>query len=111
MKFADGTYVDLSALDNNQIRVTASIQSYVKDLDGYDFAAGEGFDGVDETIAILYTQSSGILRIRASNIRDVLTRPELKTKIILTVYIKKAGFKNTETVVSGTTLDSLITPL
>jgi len=37
MRFSDGTLVGSSALDDEQVRVTASVQSIAKDLDGYDY--------------------------------------------------------------------------
>ncbi|KKN50067.1 hypothetical protein LCGC14_0636420 [marine sediment metagenome] len=111
MYFYDGTLVASGALENNQIRVTASIQSFVKDSDGYDFESLDGYTKIETTVALLYVQSSGLLRIRADNIRNSITRPELRTKIILTVYLKKAGFRNTETSVTSSELEELLTLL
>lgn len=111
MKFFDGTLVSSTALTDNQIKVVSSIQSFVKDADGYDFESVDGYAAIEETVAILYTQSSGILRIRAANIRNLITRPELRTKLVLTVYLKKAGFNNTDQTVSDTDLNDLIVPL
>lgn len=112
MKFGDGTYVSGTAIEDNQVRVTASIQSFVKDTDGYDFASNDGYAAIDETIAILYTQTSGVLRIRAANIRNIITRPELSTKIVLTVYLKKAGFRNVgEENVNVSVVQELLVPV
>lgn len=113
MKFADGTYVGSSALEDGQVFVSSAIQSYVKNLgvgDGYDFYTGAD-DGIDEMIAILYTQSTGILRIRAANVRNISTRPELSTKIALTVYLKKAGFQNSSVTKSASETDDLLVPI
>jgi hypothetical protein len=109
MSFSDGSLVSSSALTDEQVRVTASIQSFVKDFapegvpiqDGYDYVSGDGTTKIDETIAVLYTESTGLLRIRAANIRSVSTRPELRTKIVLTVYLKKAGFQNAAQTIDG----------
>jgi hypothetical protein len=111
MVFYDGTAVSSSALTNNQVRVSAAIQSFVKDTDGYDFESLDGYTKIETTVAVLYTQSSGLLRIRADNVRNSTTRPELRTKIVLTVYLKKAGFRNTETSVTASELDDLLTLL
>lgn len=111
MSFYDGTLVANSALASDQVRVSAGIQSFVKDSDGYDFESLDGYTKVETTVAVLYTQSSGLLRIRADNIRNSTTRPELRTKIVLTVYLKKAGFRNTETSVTASELDELLTLL
>ena len=111
MKFSDSTLVASTALTNNQVKVSASIQSFVKDTDGYDFQSIDGYAAIDETIAVLYTQSTGLLRIRADNIRNISTRLELRTKIVLTVYLKKAGFQNTEQILTGAELDALLVAL
>jgi len=119
MKFSDGTLVGSTGLTSNQVKVASSIQSFVKDLaaggvpliDGYDFTSADGYTKIDETVAILYTESTGLLRIRAANVRSVSTRPELRTKVILTVYLKKAGFQNTAQVISSTDLSDFTTAL
>lgn len=108
MKFSDGSFVSASALENNQVKVVASIQSFVKDTGGDDIGSVDGNDPINETIAVLYTQSSGILRVRAANIRNISTRPELRTKISLAVYLKKAGFKNTEVSVGSDQFSDLL---
>lgn len=111
MYFSDGTVVGSTALANNQIHVSTALQSHVKDQDGYDFESADGYAAIDEVIAVLYTQSSGILRVRAGNIRNIPTRPELRTKIILTVHIKKAGFANTPITVSSQEFSDLLVPI
>jgi len=109
MTYSDGSLVTGTALANNRVKVTASVKSFVKDTDGYDFQSVDGYAAIDETIAVLYTQESGILRIRANNIRNIVTRPELRTKIVLTVYLKKAGFNNEEVQVTSSRLQELLT--
>ena len=115
LKFSDGTYVETGALESNQVFISAAIQSITKDFapgtygDGYDF--NDGYFTANETISILYTQSSGLLRIRAANIQNYASVPELSTKIVLTVYLKKAGFKNKEQNIDATTLSSLAVSL
>lgn len=109
MYFYDGTSVTSGALDANQVKIVPSVQSFVKDSDGYDFQSVDGYEAIETTVAVLYTQSSGILRIRANNVRNIVTRPELRTKIVLTVYIKKAGFINDEVVVTSSRFQELLT--
>jgi len=108
MKFSDGTFVEISALADSQIKISAGVKSFVKDTDGYDFQSVDGYAAIDEAVSVLYTQSSGILRLRAENIRNIATRPELRTKIILTVFLKKAGFQNSETLVAASRLEELL---
>lgn len=114
MMFGDGSYVSSGALEKSQIRVTASIKSWAKDLppnDGYDFESNDGYAAVQETVCALYNQISGVLRIRANNIRNLPTRPEVRTKIVLTVYLKKSGFYNQEQDIPDTKIQELLIPV
>lgn len=111
MYFYDGSLVQSGALEAGQVKVSAALQSFVKDSDGYDFQSVDGYSAIETTVAVLYTQESGILRIRANNVRNITTRPELRTRIILTVYLKKAGFKNAEVEVTSSALQELLTPV
>ena len=107
MNTEDICNLPIKDITDNQVKVTASIQSFVKDLGGSDYADAS-FD-IDETIAILYVQSSGVLRIRAANIRNLTTRSELRTKIVLDVHLKKAGFQNTDQSATGAQVTGLLT--
>ena len=116
LKFYDGTLVSSTALTDNQVRVSVAIQSLTKD--GFasnggivDQATIDGNPAIEQSISILYVQSSGLLRIRTANQRNIATRPELSTKLILTVYLKKAGFQNTEVDVSGSEFTAALLPL
>ena len=108
MSFSDGTLVTASALSDSQVHVSTAIQSHVKDLGGLDYVSPDLLDEIDEVIGVLYTQSSGILRVRAGNIINLPTRPELRTKIVLTVHLKKAGFRNTSVTVSAQEFSDLL---
>ena len=110
MKFFDGTFVSQEALENNQVMVSASIQSITKNLTWPDVSADGDIPDIDFSVSVLYVQDSGLLKFRiGSEPVSVSTRPELRTKIVLTVYLKKAGFKNTEQTISGDEIESLMT--
>lgn len=111
MKFFDGSLVGASAISNGQVKATVAIQSITKDLDGYDMLSVDGNPPIDESISLLYIQSSGLLRVRTNNIRYIGTRPELRSKIVITVYLKKSGFENTNVSVSSSEFVSLLSPL
>ena len=111
MKFYDGTTVGASALTDNQVKVTVAIQSITKDLDGYDCPALDSSLAIDESIGVLYVPTSGLLRIRSDNLRHVSTRAELRTKLIITVYLKKAGFQNTDISIDESTFTGLLSAL
>jgi len=112
MYFSDGSLVTADAITDNQIKVSAAIGSLAKnneDLDGYDFQSIDGVTTVDTSVSVLYMQEFGLLRIRAYNIKNISTVPELKTKIILTVFLKKAGFANSEVEVTPQELSDILT--
>jgi len=110
MMFFDGTLVGTYALANNQVRVSAGIQSIAKEYGNFiDVPAGDSYGEVGNAIGVYYIQTSGILRINTGNIDNTATRPELRTKVVLTVYLKKAGFRNAEQVVFAAVLAPLIT--
>lgn len=128
MMFSDGSFVSSSAINDNQIRFEVSIGSHVKNLanaaldeTGLGYADGYGvdFDGyndgygsnADEAIGAYMEHSSGILRIRAFNIVRNELFPELRTRILVTVSLKKAGFKSEEVYVDTTSLAQLIEPI
>ncbi|MFA5023426.1 MAG: hypothetical protein WC523_00515 [Patescibacteria group bacterium] len=99
MKFYDGTYVGADALNDNQVRVSVGLQSLSADSPAYVTTCG-----------LLYTQSTGLLRINIIDANYSSISPELRTKIILTVYLKKAGFLNTEANMTGAELADAIVP-
>jgi hypothetical protein len=111
MKFYDGTLVGSSALTDNQVKVTVAIQSITKDRDGYDQQNIDSDSAIDESISILYVPTSGLLRIRSDNLRHVDTRAELRTKLIITVYLKKAGFQNADASIDESTFTGLLSAL
>lgn len=93
MKFSDDTFVSSSAITNNQIKFEVSISSYSKLLDGYDGYASDSLD-VNEAIGTYIDHSTGLLRINADNITYNVLYPQLRTRILVAVSLKKAGFKS-----------------
>ena len=113
MSFSDGTLVSSTAINNNQVRFEVSIASHVKDLDGYDFDGyNDGYgSNADEAIGTYMEHDSGILRIRAYNIVRNEFFPELRSRILVAVSLKKAGFKDAEVYVNSTDLVQLLEPI
>lgn len=84
-KFADCSTVGSDALLKNQLRFEVSIQS-----DGY---TNEDWFGIN------IDQSTGLMTLTVNNIDHSLVWSELRTKILITVYLKKAGWNNNPLVV------------
>lgn len=93
-KFADCTTVSAAALVSNQVRFDVSIQSIYPNFDGYTLDDGYGII-IDDIIGINIDQSTGIMTLSAKDIDHSTVYPELRTKILITVYLKKSGWNNT----------------
>jgi hypothetical protein len=96
-KFADCTTVQADALLRNQLRFAVSIQSIFLNQDGYDID-GYGII-VDNTIGVNMDQTTGLMILTMNDISNSALYAELKTKILITVYLKKAGWNNVPLVV------------
>jgi hypothetical protein len=108
VKFADCSFVDSSALTNNQIRFGVAIQSICPSLDGYDSTDGFGII-IDNIIGINIDQTTGILTVGLKDVNNSVVYQELRTKIQITVYLKKSGFNNTPLVVHYNQVAGLFT--
>jgi hypothetical protein len=96
-KFADCTTVQSDALLRNQLRFAVSIQSIFPNQDGTDID-GYGII-VDNTIGVNMDQTTGLMILTMNDISNSALYVELKTKILITVYLKKAGWNNVPLVV------------
>ena len=92
MKFSDCSNITAAAIANNQLRFSVAIQSYSPNLDGNSPVNGFGII-VDPNIGV-YMSSNAVLYFSVANLVDSNIDLMLKTKIQITVYAKKAGWKN-----------------
>ena len=112
MRYGDGTLVSSAALINNQVKFAVSIGSHVKNVSGDDgYVDFDGYnDGyganADEVIGTYIDHDTGLLRIRAFNIVNNQFFPELRTRILIEVSLKEAGFINSPVEIDSTTLAS-----
>lgn len=106
MKFADCSTVQADALARNQVRFGVALSAFSPNLDGYD-EDGYGLI-VDDIIGVYMDHTNGILTL---TIKDLDVDPIYKTlvtKIQITVYLKKAGWKNNVLVVDDTEIVGLL---
>jgi hypothetical protein len=104
-KFADCTTVQAGALARNQLRFGVSIQSIFPNQDGYDV---DGFGiVVDNIFGVHMDQTTGLMTLTISDISNSVLFPDLRTKILITVYLKKAGWNNTPLVVPNNQISGL----
>lgn len=107
MRFADCSFVSLQGLTKDQIRFSVAVRSYSPQISGED---GDGITGVivDGKIGVSIEPSSGILTLNFSNLYEDPVLQTLKTRIQITVYLKKAGFNNTPLVINSTKVQNLL---
>ena len=98
MKFSDCSSVQVDALIRNQLRFGVAIQSIYPNLDGYSVDDGYGVI-IDNIIGIDMDQTTGILKLSMRDINHSSVHTDWRTKIQITVYMKKAGWNNTPLVV------------
>jgi hypothetical protein len=117
MRFSDNSLVAATALSNNQVRLQVAVGSHVKDVSGIDgYVDFDGYnDGyganADEVIGTYLDHTTGLLRIRAFNVIENEFFPELRTRILVTVFLKQAGFINSPVSVSSTDTTSALGPI
>jgi len=88
MKFADGTYVQSSDFSVGRVKIAPSIQSTASNFTSTP---------IEDVVGMYYDPSTSLMTLHLSNLLDdgYETRPALSTKILVSVYLKKAGFANT----------------
>jgi len=99
MRFADGSFVDLLALEKDQVRFGISITSYVPQANSLTDYVGASFD-----------PASGTLRL-AFNSLNTVSQPtdSVLSKIQMTAYLKKAGFNNIPLTLTNAQVENLLT--
>ena len=107
MRFADCSTVSLDALNDEQLRFSVSLRSFSPGIDGINI---DGYEGVivDGKIGISIDTSTGILTLNFNNLYEDAILQTLKTRVQITVYLKKAGFNNAPLVVDSTQIQNLL---
>lgn len=108
-RYSDCTTVQSEDLALNRVRFEVSIQAFYPNIDGYD---SDGYDGygiiVDPIIGVYMDQQTGILKM---SLKDLAVDPVYKTlvtKVTITVFLKKAGWKNQVIKVSPDEIQGII---
>jgi hypothetical protein len=99
MRFSDCSTVQSDAFAKNQIRFGVSVQSIYPSLDGYDID-GYGII-IDNIIGVNVDPNTGIMTLSAMDVDYDPVYAELRTKILVTVYLKKGGWNNTPITISA----------
>ncbi|HEY5267785.1 MAG TPA: hypothetical protein VII94_01470 [Candidatus Saccharimonadales bacterium] len=93
MRFADCSYVSKNAFTNDQIRVTASVQSFSPNTNGL---SSDGYYGaiVDGKMGVSLNPKTGFLTLNFTNLYQDPVLTTLSTKVLVSIYLKKSGFNN-----------------
>jgi hypothetical protein len=91
MRYADRSYVQLGDFAAGRVRITAAIQSHANEYFG-------PFSGsFEDIVGTYYDPSTSLLMLRMENLLDDgygNLLPSQATRVLVTVYLKKAGFAN-----------------
>ncbi len=101
MRFADSSFADMFALQNQQIRFNVAVQSFSPNLDGY-------IDALEGRMGIYMNHTSGMLTINFSELYEDSVLQTLSTKIQIIVYLKKSRFNNSNLFVDSEKLKNLL---
>lgn len=107
MRFADCSTVGLTALADEQIRFAVSVRSFspqINGVDGYDISGII----VDGKIGVSLDPETGILTLNFANLYEDPVLQTLKTRVQITVFLKKAGFNNSSLIVDSTRVKNLL---
>lgn len=107
MKFADCSLVQASAITNDQIRFSVSVQSFSPNTNGL---SDDGYGGVivDGKMGVSMDQATGLLTINFTNLFQDEIMPTLSTKIQIQVFLKKGGFNNQPLFVDATKVQNML---
>jgi hypothetical protein len=92
LKYSDGTYVQMEDFADNKIKFSPALQSISSQ---FDVLFGSK---IEDIVGLYYDPSTSLMTLYINNVYDDEygnLLPPLSTKIIVTVYLKKAGFENT----------------
>jgi len=91
MRYADGSYVQTGDFALGRVKITAAVQSHAN-----EYAAP--FSGTfEDIVGTYYDPTSSLLMLRMDNLLDDgygNLLPSQATRVLVTVYLKHAGFAN-----------------
>jgi len=112
MKYADGTYVQMLDFTNGKVKITAALQSIVNE---YNVTMG---GTVKDLIGMYYDPSTSLLSMYMNELyNDGYAAAveyhsnlmiSLNMRVLVTVYLKRAGFRNTASEISATQMGILL---
>ena len=107
MRFADCSTVTSSALSNDQLRFSVSVQSFSPNTNGL---STDGYTGVivDGKMGVAIDYSTGLLTLNFTNLYQDAVLQTLSTKVQVNVFLKKGGFNNQPLFVDSTKVQNML---
>lgn len=105
MKFADCSYVTSSALANDQLRFSVSVQSFSPNTNGL---GSDGYSIIDGKMGISIDYDTGLLTLNFTNLFQDAILKTLSTKVQVHVFLKKGGFNNQPVFVDSTKMHNML---
>lgn len=107
MRFADCSFVSASALANDQLRFSVSIQSFSPNTNGMNV---DGYTGVvvDGKMGVAIDYTTGLLTLNFTNLFQDPVLQTLSTKVQVHVYLKRGGFNNQPLFVDSTKVQNML---
>ncbi len=107
MRFADCSYVKSNALLKDQLRLSASVQSFSPNTNGL---SNDGYSGIiiDSKMGVSIDYSTGLLTLNFTNLYQDAVLPTLSTKVQIHVFLKKGGFNNKPIFINSTKVQNML---
>lgn len=105
MKYADGSFVQIGDFSNGQVKITASLQSLTNE---YGITMG---GSIEDLVGLYYDPETSLLMFYIKDVYDDgggNLIPSLSMKILVTVYLKHAGFINTSRIITADQMKTLL---
>jgi hypothetical protein len=104
LKYADGTYVQLEDFNAGKIKISPSIQS-----EASTFVTPFGAT-INDIVGLYYDPSSSLMMLYLDNPYDGynILLPSVATRVLVSVYLKKAGFRNPTMEVTQSQMQELL---
>jgi hypothetical protein len=107
MRFADCSYVTNSALADDQLRFSVSVQSFSPNTNGL---SSDGYSGVivDGKMGVAIDYQTGLLTLNFTNLFQDAVLRTLSTKVQVHVFLKKGGFNNQPVYVDSVKVQNML---
>lgn len=102
MKYSDNTYVQSDDFSDGKIKITPSIQSTAS-----NFVVPFG-SNITDIVGLNYDPDTSLMTIYLEDGYEQIAQPSIRTKILVSVYLKKSGFLNQTQEITDDEMRSLL---